>query len=823
MFRYALCMDAVSDFSGVPYLAACLIMGLSLVSAPSAMAGCGQDDGRCRALMERVKHLKQRNPESEARAAAERGDFKLGRLFYYGDPVIIASSRLPGVECRIWTRNMVGKEHTSQDVVRPGDSEHKVAAEKFLKRYNQTLLRAPSFPYRDVCRLEGGAYAPRYDGPVTTVGQAARSGDVARLAALSPSPEAVRDVDEFGVTPLGWAIVRKDMPMAMALITRGADPDDLGAFTGDVPSLLGQIILSERYDEARVLRGKGAKLVGETGLCERPEEPLFISAIPTGPEPDPDAFAPVGECSWAGLLIKRKQYDLLEYLLQTQSKSHDPNTGLVDTVDGRGDVFNAFKAAVVAGDQALVTRLFPYVGDDTDYPGDWLGWLYRHKQYALLADRVMTRHRGNAYSPVQADLWTVAFDAGQYQTFTLLWDYGHHLNLLTKEQLPACREAVATGDQRKVFDLCIRASFEAYDQVLGLIKAGNATALAADLAQRASLREDYKVRLSELVVIYGTPSMLGLLTGDQTAKNRHMIYGAGDEMRFHSLTRRMYDGPLKAEIDAYALPRLTYERPGNWRGHDILTLALKRNDPEMLRAVLKAGYTGLAAQLNDTLGFGNGIDKYIPGFNSIFFDQVNSEVYPSAPADPAMAARIEATLPVIVEGEGAQALEETFGYVTRLGWNDLAQKIIDAGFDPRKVRSPAMMWLYFLGFDSVCKPSTARLMLRGGLNARFYQTENPQSVDGSHILWMAAAGCRDGETIGVLIRDGGIGVNEMIDDYGNTALDEAERRGHDATVRVLKSLGAQSGKVIYAKVQQQRRKEALAEGMDPDIWSGYDE
>ncbi|MFT3997573.1 MAG: hypothetical protein QM667_09215 [Asticcacaulis sp.] len=812
---------------GLGVLAAGLVLGLSAFSPEPAQAGCSDDDGRCKALMQRVKNLKQRDPEAEAKAAAARGDFRLGRMFYYGDPIIVAASHLPGVECRIWTRNMVGKEHTSQDVIMPGDSEHKVAAERFLKRYNQTLLRAPSFPYRDVCRLEGGKYTASYDGPVTTADQAARSGDVSKLEALSPSAEAVREADAFGVTPLGWAMVRKDTPMAVALIAHGADPDDMGAFTGDVPSLLGQFILKQRYDEARALREKGAKLYGDTGLCERPEEPMYMFASPPSipqeaQETKADVVAPVGECSWAGLLLRRKQYDLLEYLLKTQPKTHDPNALHIEVLDNEGDVANAFKGAVVAGDQALATRLFPYVGDDPDYPGDWLGWLYRHQQYGFLADRVMTRHRDNAYSPVQADLWGVAFDAKQYQTFALLWDYGHHLNLLTKTQLAACRAAVAAGDQPKVFDLCIRASFDAYDQVLNLIKGGDTQALAADLAQRASLREDYKVRLSELVVMYGTPSMLGLLTGDQTAKNRHMIYGAGDEVRFHSLTRRMYDGPLKAEIDAYALPRLTYERPGTWRGHDMLTLAIKRNDPEMLRAVLKAGYTGLAAQLNATLGFGNSLDRYIPGFVSIFFDQVDSETYPSAPADPAVAARIETTLPLIVEGEGPQALEETFGYVTQLGWNDLAQKIVDAGFDPRNARDPAKMWFYFLGFNSVCKPSTARLMLRNGLNTRFY-TPGDTNYAGSHILWMAAAGCRDGETIGALIRDGGIGVNEMIDGYGNTALDEADRRGNEATVRVLKSLGGQPGKVLYADVRKQRRKEALADGMDPDIWSGYEE
>lgn len=791
------------------YLIALTIAG-GLAVAGAAHAGCPRDDGgRCKMLVAKARHIRSRDPEAEARAELAAGDFKLGRSFRYGDPVVVASSSLPGVDCRVWPSELVGKEITGDDVIEAGESEHEAAAEAFLIRYNRTKVASPLFPYRDICAVAGQKPLRQYDGPVTTFAQAARSGDVAKLAAVTGGD--VNAADVFGLTPVGWAMTRHDLAMALALIDRGADVNATG--DAGAPTPLGQAILDGDYAAARALRAKGARLQGETGLCPRPEtyRMIFAPPVPVPAPEDADAVLPVGQCSWAGLLLQRGQGDLLAELLKTRAVPDPHRPG--EPIDGYGDVLNGFKQAILDGDMALAGKLAPWVGENDDYPSGLLEWLYRHEAYDILADE-LSRHPGFAHSPTEAHLWEVALDARQYRALAMLWDYGDHLNHLTAAQLPACESAVADGDQARVYADCIQPSFERHDAIVAAVKAGDAAAFKALVADSSSLREDYTLRLYALVAHFGTADMLaGLPPIGKEDQYGHLETRPGDGGGYSLRVRHMYDGALKAEADAFVDPRLTWPEDGGYWFNDPMGSAVARDDVAMAKALGGLGFASLSRVLAAAADLGSGIDRNVPGATSVFVGEEDTEHYPNRPGD-AVWAKLQRFVPLVVPVEGPDGLHQIVHYAAAYGWNDVVQLALDNGFDAAATQNPGDIWDAWGGdsFEGLCKPSTGRMLLKSGLRIE------PPAPDMWPLLHVMAAVCRDPASLRFIITEAGLDVNQRFD--GNeTALDEATFRRHPRAVAVLTELGGKPGKVLFGDAIVAERKADIDQGADPDFWS----
>lgn len=791
-------------------VSAVLAGGLLAGTGPQAAARCDKDDAWCQALVQKTRNLKTRDPAAEARAAMAKGDFRLGQDFYYGDPIIIASSGLPGVHCRFWPSAMIGKRHTHQDYIPAGGEEHTKAAGVFLKTYNRTIVSDPRFPWPDICALEGRDWAKVYAGPVTTPAQAVRSRDLAKLKALALTPETANAEDPLRRRPLDWAILNGDIDMAAALVEAGADVSQAGDEDG---SAVGLAILKGRFDLAKAWVAKGGGLPMDTGLCPTPVD-SFGRPVPTDIKPpDPGYIPPVGDCGWAGLLIQHGQLDILDTLMAAAGDDYRA----IARVDSGGDIGNGFRLAVLKGDMATARRLLPYAGDPKIYPGYQLGWLYHHKQYEMVKTLMLTRHMGTARSVVEADLWRAALEAGRYPAFAMLFDYGWEVNRLSAAQLAACRTAVLGGSDGEIFDACVRAAFERSEAMQTAIKAGDTPAFKALIADSASVREDNKIGLDALVAAHGTPEMFTALV-QAGAKQRP---GLGFEPRevggdFTLFNPQLYDGGDKARFDGYVLPHMIIGDHAVW-GNQVVSVAYARDDQAMLDAVLAANYTGLAAALNDKIGVGSSLRKYIPDFISTFDKQIDAETYPVRPADPALMARLQRDIPRVARVEGPQALEPLFTYAAQLGWNDVTQLILDDGFDARQIKNSGDFWFHFALWDSTCKPSMAHLLIKAGIPVGY--SREGEAGD-ARLLNDLAATWRDGATIGVAIREGGFDVNEPLDESGATAFDEASRRGYDDTVRTLTALGGKPGKLAHPDMRQASENALAREGFDADLWQG---
>ncbi len=140
-----------------------LMLGLALallatrpaIASPigQALPDCNAADKRCQILKTKIIHLRERDPGAEAASAAKRGDFRLGAHNYIGPGA--RGWDTPGVECGVWTRDLISKWHVNQDVILPGDSEHSAAAMAFLAAYNKAMVSDPAFPYPISARWKG--------------------------------------------------------------------------------------------------------------------------------------------------------------------------------------------------------------------------------------------------------------------------------------------------------------------------------------------------------------------------------------------------------------------------------------------------------------------------------------------------------------------------------------------------------------------------------------------------------------------------------------------------------------------------------------------
>lgn len=177
------------------------------------------------------------DPVAAATEAIEAEDF---RLIADGSREDLNDATY-GVQCAVangldpWTvRGMLAPLQTAGPST--GDLE------SFARRYNAAVVSDPTYPYGDVCRVADDNLTPTRTGagfvglgaPTTRydAAEAARRGDAWRLRQLRRRDAKLLDrPDDFGMTPLAWAVAYREPVAIDFLLKAGADPSGGGCRT----------------------------------------------------------------------------------------------------------------------------------------------------------------------------------------------------------------------------------------------------------------------------------------------------------------------------------------------------------------------------------------------------------------------------------------------------------------------------------------------------------------------------------------------------------------------------------------------------------------
>lgn len=190
------------------------------------------------------------DPDGDARRAADAGNFRL--IWVSG----LGISSVHGGHCRFPILHpATGRSPLTLAELGLSDNPLGCAADganaclirqrfgAYATRYNRAIRADPRFPYADLCaqrvatsRLHGrpglgdvDSLAPgrRIEtGQPRNFGEAVRRGTRAAVARMlaATSADVLDRPDDFGITPLGWAVIDRRPDIARMLLARGADP-----------------------------------------------------------------------------------------------------------------------------------------------------------------------------------------------------------------------------------------------------------------------------------------------------------------------------------------------------------------------------------------------------------------------------------------------------------------------------------------------------------------------------------------------------------------------------------------------------------------------
>ena len=709
----------------------------------------------------------------------------------------------PGVECGVWPRDLISKWHVNQDVIRPGDSEHSAAAMAFLAAYNRAVVSDPAFPYPDICAVEGQKPVPIYSGPVHTFAQAARSGDVSKVEAVArQGGEDVNARDPFGFVALNWAMVRGNEPVARALLAHGADPNlqsTAGIQPGAAP--LARALDQHRFQLADLMLAHGARLEGDTGLCNYPTGPVFIGDL-----------KPTKHCSWAGLLIETGRFDLLDaearadHLDRPSHASGAPDMMVamftpakpVVAIDDRGELDNAFQAALDGHDDALALRLAPYA--DRRFPDDLVRRLLAKDRPDLARAAVLSHPDKVGRSPTEGMIWASAAKFGKDQALAFLVAYGGELNLLSPARVEACQSAAAKGDVDALF-ACAKEAGERRMALEARIAAHDEPGFAAALREVSDVRERDKTTLTLDVAKGGTPAMLKALLDRGASANGQVPMVVYDGATMKPISQPpAYTGRLEQQAQAWAQASGYADRSRS--GGYPLSEAVKRSDLEMIRMLADAGAENLVGQAQSVGGMARG-----PRFGMMLPGQTeDSETYPNGP-NPAAMRSLDVLVTAIAEKDGPQALEPVFREAVGHGWNDVLTLLLAKGFKGSEAQGPDFIWQAWAGLESPCKPSTGDILVRAGVRVDYPLIP---SRNGWRPEKIVAASCRDPASAGVLIKARLAGVNDL-DEDGRTVLDTAIQYRHPQMADAIRALGGKTAANLDPTAFQLRKAQVRRE------------
>ena len=192
------------------------------------------------------------DPAGDAAAAAAAGDFRLiWSASMAGHGVIGAHCRFPEYHPISHLQPLLLTTRAYSDGIVLGECDtdprpvHCVTnprMDAYAPIYNQAIIAHPAFPYADLCeppRTVLRSDRPNPARPQTlaaprrvltefprNIGEAARRGTPAAVRDLirSSSREMIDRPDDFGLTPLAWAVIEQRDDIARMLMAAGADP-----------------------------------------------------------------------------------------------------------------------------------------------------------------------------------------------------------------------------------------------------------------------------------------------------------------------------------------------------------------------------------------------------------------------------------------------------------------------------------------------------------------------------------------------------------------------------------------------------------------------
>ena len=752
---------------------------------------CPDDNVRCRILAQKIARLNSRDPAEEARTAAAQGDYRLHGFNHIG-PMPQGWS-LPGVTCSTWSRDMIDQWHVNQDVVGDGDREHTDASVGFITVFNRTMVTAPTFPFADVCSETLVEPAPAYAGPVTTFAQAARSGVVTSVEAMTREAD-VNARDEFGLTALEWAMQRQDEPMTRALIEAGADPS-LHA-ERDLPPLA-RALMQDRFELAQLMLAHGARMTAAGSFCDEP--PFGSLYAPQGETSQPT------QCGWAGLLIAKGQYDILDQqaALGGLNAQFDPSMmtdGRPDwgdqvVLDSRGELLSHLYAAVERNDEQAITRLLPHAGARGGSPYV-IERLYQENRPDLVRQFVLGRGADAARSDAEAEVWRAAAEAGADDALAFVRDYGADLNFLTRPRLDECVAAAGSDDVESLLG-CIEEAGARRLALHAAITDGDMAGFSRGIAEAADIRERMKTPLVLVAADRGDPEMVAALIAAGVD-----VAGISGSPQFEAAYTGAFAAQAEAIAEANGYADTLLVRAGT------LTRAAERGETAMLRMLLDAGATGLPAVFQRLSNVGN----EPPGFErNLFGGAADNEHLPGHWPETDMEV-LDLVAAEIARIHGPQALEDAFRGAAYSGYTDVMALILRNGFDASQAERPERIWASWAGLSSPCKPSMGRLLLEAGLPI----DHAPNEFTHWPPLHQVAVGCADPEAARMLVEEGGIDVNAM-DTNGDTPLDLLEHRSYrEEMAAMLRSLGGQTAEMAHPAQHQTQVAERRAE-IDYDL------
>jgi ankyrin repeat protein len=173
----------------------------------------------------------------QAKIALESGDHRLYWLLTLGGEYpagVTCHGPLPNARdpwAAPLVRGTVFMSDVPGDPPRPGE-----VSRAFADQYNRVITASPDFRFRDICRpsrpderhSNQGYHrfwaVPPTDAQVAlvTLGDAARSGSLSRVNSLLAEGASVDQIDAFGMSPLGWALIRGHDRVAKVLLDAGA-------------------------------------------------------------------------------------------------------------------------------------------------------------------------------------------------------------------------------------------------------------------------------------------------------------------------------------------------------------------------------------------------------------------------------------------------------------------------------------------------------------------------------------------------------------------------------------------------------------------------
>lgn len=332
------------------------------------------------------------------------------------------------------------------------------------------------------------------------------------------------------------------------------------------------------------------------------------------------------------------------------------------------------------------------------------------------------------------------------------------------------------------------------------IRAGDLAAVRSIVDAASDLNERAKVSQLSVAVRSGTAPMVQAILGR----------GARPIDVYPSRRTARYEGAFKARADAVLTAGAT--RPEDADGTSLVLVAARRGDAAMLRHLAEAGARNLVGALQTAGNLGNPP----PGLPDDLFlrdRSIDNENLPNRAVDRDFRAF------TLLAGEtarayGPQNLETAFAGAVYSGYNDAAEALIAAGFDLSRARNPARIWSNWSTLGTPCKPSTGRILIRERLSAVY------PADDFTHWppLHAVAVGCADARSTELLVREGGMAVNQ-IDVDGQTPLDRARRYRRPPTVAVLERLGG-LGASQAAPADHAARQARLATEEDLDLVQG---